>query len=221
MVEKGFSFAFTNAAGFEDIKPWTDWSCGNNENNERFSKTPSRIAYASENPDLNHSMVWGYEVEPGMVSCSWTKMLLDQSAPLTEYDDPNLMKATANGLMRLPRGKTAQQVVTDYMRGLFKAFTRAAEIHGMITVDGPVMPMEFWVTVPATWSDEAKIATRTAALAAGFGAGTEDEVNLITEPEAAAHLALKDSIHHVDDKLVKVGLPAECTGSERMKVNPS
>jgi hypothetical protein len=57
-----------------------------------------------------------------MVSYSWTKMLLDQKAVPTEYDDPDLMKAASNGLMKLPSGKTAKDVVTDYLKGMHKMF---------------------------------------------------------------------------------------------------
>lgn len=110
------------------------------------------------------------------------------------------MKAAANGLMRLPQGKTAKDVVTDYMKGLYAMFVKAVSA---VWGDDLSFPIEFWLTVPATWSDQAKWATRAAAMDAGFGARLGDEINLIAEPEAAAHLALKSSIHHVDD-LVKV-----------------
>jgi molecular chaperone DnaK (HSP70) len=140
-----------------------------------------------------------------MVSYSWTKMLLDQKAVPTEYDDPDLMKAASNGLMKLPRGKTAKDVVADYLKGMHKMFMKGLLEKGLVTEDEayPSIPMEIYLSVPATWSDEAKWATRTAALDAGFGTRPGDQLKLIAEPEAAAHLALKDSVHHVDD-LVKV-----------------
>ncbi|KAF8857613.1 hsp70-like protein [Acephala macrosclerotiorum] len=198
----GLGFVLSNAADFKDVKPWTKWPGGPSENSEHLKKAPSRIAYASENDDLDHD-IWGYEVEPGMISCSWTKLLLDQKAVSTEYDDPDLNKAAASGLMRIPPGKTPQKVVTDYMKGLHKMFINALRDLGIIDQELTIpMPMEFWVTVPATWSDEAKWITRTAAIEAGFGNRPGDEINLIPEPEAAAHLALKDSVHHVHN-LVK------------------
>jgi len=206
----GISFVLSNASDFKDIKPWTAWPGGPSENNDHLQKAPSRYAYAFENDDLT-SDVWGYEVEAGMTSCLWTKLLLDQSAVSTEYDDPNLMKAAANGLMRLPRGKTAKDVVTDYMKGLHAMFVKAVSA---VWGDDLSFPIEFWLTVPATWSDQAKWATRAAAMDAGFGARLGDEINLIPEPEAAAHLALKSSIHHVDD-LVKQNtgvLVCDCGG---------
>ena len=150
---------------------------------------------------------WGYEVLPGMTSYSWTKLLLDKNALESESDDPGLQQAIAEGVMRLPRGKQAKDVVTDYLRGIYQMFMSAI----VKTLGGSdilqITPMEFWLTVPAIWSDEAKSVTRAAAKAAGFGSRPGDEVNLIPEPEAAAHLALKSSIHHTSD-LVKVKYPS-------------
>jgi molecular chaperone DnaK (HSP70) len=51
--------------------------------------------------------------------------------------------------------------------------------------------MEFWFTVPAIWSDQAKSATLTAAANAGFGCGSNDRISLIPEPEAAGVATLK------------------------------
>jgi hypothetical protein len=145
-----------------------------------------------------------------MKSYSWTKLLLDQNALRSENDDPGLQRAVAGGVMRLPRGKTAKDVVGDYLRGIYKMFMDAIveKLGGSDILK--ITPMEFWLTVPAIWSDEAKAATRAAAKAAGFGSRPGDEINLIPEPEAAAHLALKSSIHHTSD-LVKVTDSASCS----------
>ncbi len=197
----GIGFVLSKASDFKDVKPWTQWPGGPTENNDHLHKAPSRYAYACENEDLDQD-AWGYEVEPGMVSCSWTKLLLDATSAASEYDDPYLSKATSNGLMRLPPGKAAQDVVADYMKGLYKLFVGAiTQVYGEHSAI--MFPMEFWVTVPATWGDRAKVLTRNAAKNAGFGSRPEDKLCIIPEPEAAAHLALKSSIYHVDD-LVKV-----------------
>ena len=107
-----------------------------------------------------------------------------------------------SGMLRLPRGKKAVDVVADYLKKVYE--------HVMIAITlkcgGPdlleVTPIEYWLTVPAIWTEEAKTATRKAALKAGFGARKMDEVNLVTEPEAAAMLSLKASLDKTDD-LVK------------------
>ncbi|KAF1995081.1 hsp70-like protein [Amniculicola lignicola CBS 123094] len=211
----GLCFALSNAADFNDIRPWCKWPGGPTENNEYLQKAPSRVAYASENSDLDQD-AWGYEIEPGMTTYSWTKLLLDGSAVATEYDDPNLKKAAANGLMKLPPGKQAVDVVTDYMKGMYQMFNQAVKDIGLLSDDEATlsMPVEFWLTVPATWSEEARWATRSAALRAGFATRPGDEINLIPEPEAATHLALKDGLHHVND-LIKEGtgvLVCDCGG---------
>ncbi|KAF2462663.1 uncharacterized protein BDR25DRAFT_320566 [Lindgomyces ingoldianus] len=211
----GICFILSNAADFSDTKPWHKWPGGPSEDCDYLQKAPSRISYASENADLDHD-IWGYEVEAGMVSYSWTKLLLDQSALPSEYDDPDLKKAAADGLMRLPPGKRPVDVVADYLTGLYRMFTQAIREIGLLADDELTlpMPMEFWLTVPATWSEEAKWATRSAAIRAGFANRPGDEINLIAEPEAAAHLALKDSIHNVNN-LVKEGtgiLVCDCGG---------
>jgi len=55
------------------------------------------------------------------------------------------------------------------------------------------------------------VATKIAAKRAGFGTREVDNVDLITEPEAAAELALKASVKQTSD-LVKVQLPSADTG---------
>jgi hypothetical protein len=44
--------------------------------------------------------------------------------------------------------------------------------------------IEYWLTVPAVWSDKAKFDTLSCASQAGFG--DVDKIRLVTEPEAAA-----------------------------------
>lgn len=162
---------------------------------------------------------WGYEVLPGMKSYSWTKLLLDKKALRAEGDDPGLQKAIADGVMRLPPGKRAEDVVADYLRGIYKMFMNVIvdRLGGSDLLD--ITPMEFWLTVPAIWTDEAKITTREAAKAAGFGSRPGDEINLIPEPEAAAHLALKSSIRHTSD-LVQVNNSSSHSAFRGTKIIP-
>ena len=145
---------------------------------------------------------WGYQVESGMKTHSWTKLLLDDSALESEYDDPDLKKALGHGMMKLPRGMTAKDVATEYLRGMYGMYKSAvAENFGEEQLAH--LPVDVWLTIPATWSEKAKLLTKAAALDAGFASGVGDRMMLIPEPEAAAHLALKSSIHHVQD-LVEV-----------------
>jgi len=149
-------------------------------------KTPSRIAYADENADLASTSV-GFKVTAKMKSYTWFKLKLDRSAE-TNYDDPSLQQSEGEGVLKLPRFKSATQVCGDYMRELY--------LFAMMILDRRfadvlrITPIEFWFTVPAIWSDAAKSATQQAARLAGFGSRQGDHVNLISEPEAAAISAL-------------------------------
>ncbi|KAM3500197.1 hypothetical protein MY10362_006621 [Beauveria mimosiformis] len=173
----GLGFALSTAADFKDIITWTKYPGAFSHSAEHSVKAPTRIAFAEENPNLNCD-VWGYQVEPGMRSCSLTKLLLDKSALLSDFDDCSVYDASTNDLMRLPEGKTAK------------------ELFGSMNLDE--LPVEFWLTVPASWSEKAKLLTKAAAIEAGFGNRAIDRVMLISEPEAAAQYTLKSSFHHLE-----------------------
>jgi hypothetical protein len=128
-----------------------------------------------------------------MLSYSWTKLLLDQGTPLTQYDDSTLETASQTGILKLPTGKTAVDVVADYLSEVYQHILKTIS-KNITEADLRITPLEFWFTVPAIWSDRALDATRTAAQRAGFGKSSlrpMDQIFLISEPEAAAVTALK------------------------------
>jgi hypothetical protein len=92
---------------------------GPTKNTETIFKTPSRIAYPSENRRIGNQR-WGFQVEPGMTAYSWTKLLLDRNTPLTKYDDTKLEDASGMGILRLPEGKNAVDVVSDYLSEVYQ-----------------------------------------------------------------------------------------------------
>lgn len=140
-----------------------------------------------------------------MRSCALTKLLLDKSALLSDFDDCDIYDASTNDMMRLPKGKSAKDVATEYLRHMYKMFEKSKEeLFGSMNLNE--LPVEFWITVPASWSEAAKLLTKSAALAAGFGSRNIDQVMLISEPEAAAHYTLKSSIHRLET-FVEVCLP--------------
>lgn len=174
---------------------------------DRLEKVPSRIAFHFENdfkddPERNR---WGYEVEPGMKSYSWFKLLLDQGASQTMFDSATLARSMSKGLMELPAEMTAEDVVTAYLRELYShAMSRLERKYTAGELN--VVPIDFWFTVPATWEESAVGATRNAALAAGFARRPGDELYMITEPEAAAISSLSLAIEN-NPGLYKVGPP--------------
>ncbi|OJJ02097.1 hypothetical protein ASPVEDRAFT_887752 [Aspergillus versicolor CBS 583.65] len=187
-VDYGTTFTGKTIDDIVLIKSWP----GRARHTETVLKTPSRIAYATDNTGKHR---WGYQVEPGMMSYSWTKLLLDRGTPLTSYDAA-LEGAAAIGMFRLPEDKDAVQVASDFLSGVYEHILTT--IAKQITEEAlRVTPLEFWFTVPAIWSDEAKHSTLEAARRAGFGsmrANIQDTICLIPEPEAAAIAALRRSL---------------------------
>lgn len=151
-------------------------------------------------------MSWGYNIKPGAIAYSWTKLLLDDQAAATEFDDPQLRSILDSGLLRLPPGKTAQEVTTDYLRELYKhtmSFLERKYSAGILRT----MPIKFWFSMPAIWSDEAQYATRDAAKAAGFASRNGDQIFMVKEPAAAAIASLNQFIAKGPNKLVQVCIP--------------
>jgi molecular chaperone DnaK (HSP70) len=147
-------------------------------------KIPSAIAYPEDNPYDNMSGVrWGSDTK-GLHSYLWTKLLLGKDSRSDDLDITRLRQLLGKGFVTLPQGKGAKDVVTDYLRELYKWLVVRLTVQNEVLFR--VSPLEIWVTVPAMWTDAAKNATREAVLAAGFGSRPSDTVNIITEPEAAA-----------------------------------
>lgn len=154
------------------------------------SKAPTRIAYARENPGKITEDQWGFSASPGLRSCSWTKLLLDEDASASSYDDPHLRDLFRSGLMRLPANKSAKSVCRDYLKGLYSHTVERIETHIGSDVF-KASPVECWITVPAIWLPKAQLITKEAAREAGFGSRPGDSIRIIREPEAAALTALK------------------------------
>jgi hypothetical protein len=138
-----------------------------------------------------------------MLSCSWTKLLLDKSARATEYDDPSLASFVGQGLMRVPKDRDAQKVCQDFLSKIYEFVMEKLE--KQYTAETlAITPLECWFTMPAIWSDQAQNATKAAALGAGFGSRPLDSLYMITEPEAAAIAALKEETSESSLNPVKV-----------------
>ncbi|KAL7934660.1 actin-like ATPase domain-containing protein [Trichoderma chlorosporum] len=192
----GICYAFSNASDFKDIKTWTKYPGAASHSAEHNIKAPTRVAFQMENEDLDRT-AWGYEVEAGMKSYSWTKLLLDDTLP-SGFDDPDAYSDKDSEIMRLPNNMTAKDVAREYFAGMRSMFDKnIKQCLGAHKLDD--IPMEIWLTVPASWSEKAKLLTKNAAIEAGFCKREMDSIRLISEPEAAAHMALKTSIHRFKD----------------------
>jgi hypothetical protein len=186
-VNLGVSYVLSNKSDLNDINVVKSWP-GPGRDIDGTWKTPSRIAYGQENGFQGSK--WGFGVEPSMKAYSWTKLLLDKAAANSIYDDPKLSNIAGKGIMELPPFRTAQGVCQDFLSQI-RVFLMARlekEFPGDFL---NLTPVECWITVPAIWSDEAKNATRFAAIHAGFASRPMDSINMIPEPEAAAIASLK------------------------------
>ncbi|KAL6868611.1 actin-like ATPase domain-containing protein [Trichoderma novae-zelandiae] len=191
----GLSFAYSNATDFKDIFPWTKYPGSSSHGAEHCVKAPTQVAFVEENPELDET-AWGYQVEAGMKTCAWTKLLLDKSSLESVHDDPDLYLSRSMDILHLPPGRSAKDVATEYFKGMKRMFDSAVKEHlGAQNIDH--LPIDFWLTVPASWSEKAKMLTKSAATDAGFATRPIDRIMLISEPEAAAQLALKSSLHRV------------------------
>jgi len=189
-VHLGVSFGTTDKSSVDDINVIRTWPGKDGE-----WKVPTRIAYASENGKVGLTQnAWGYQVEPTMTSCSWTKLLLDMGAEHAAHDDPHLQQAVDQGMLRVPQDLTSQQVCSDFLKEVYKyMIARLTKQVSKQVLDST--PVDCWLTVPAVWSDQAQSATRAAARAAGFGGRPQDTINIISEPEAGAIAALTKYMH--------------------------
>lgn len=122
----------------------------------------------------------------------------------SEFDDENLKAIMSSGLLATPDGKSAEDVVTDYLAELYRHI-----MEELITGDKKslldVTPIKFWFTFPAVWSTKAQEATKRAACAAGFASRAGDEFYMVREPEAAAIACLNQFVKDGRSSLVKGG----------------
>ncbi|MCJ1259426.1 hypothetical protein MMC24_007263 [Lignoscripta atroalba] len=118
-------------------------------------------------------------------SRSWFKLDIDPSQRRGTYD---LAKNFPDPMASPPGYDTPpEKLVKDYLTALRK---HAEQILRYKLPQSALQstPIEFVITVPAVWSDDAQAKTRACAEQAGMGLGTA--LHVISEPEAAAMYAL-------------------------------
>lgn len=197
----GVSWVASDRENLRDVHVIHNWS-GKGKPTTAATKTPSRIAYAKENGYATDR--WGYEVLPNMKAHTWMKLLLD-STDTTLFDDPSLAENRAEGILRLPEDKTPVQLCADYLENVAKFVM--GEMERFLSKETlAYTSLEFWLTVPAVWSDKAKADTLLAAQQAAARAHIrhDAEVYVIAEPEAAALAVMEDVTHDGSTLLVKV-----------------
>ncbi|KAI4283379.1 MAG: hypothetical protein L6R38_002191 [Xanthoria sp. 2 TBL-2021] len=134
------------------------------------SQVPTEIAYGYND---RTSFSWGYNINPKLQKIKWFKLSLELEQDVVE----------------LPLGLTSADVICDFLSAIYKHVM--ATLHRR--VDKEIMrqaTVDFTLTVPAIWSDAARMKTQDAAIKAGMGQNMLPQI--YSEPECAAIYALKD-----------------------------
>lgn len=97
-------------------------------------------------------------------------------------------------------GDECEKLITDYLTSLRKHADSYFKSHFGSTVSGTA-PREYIITVPGIWSDKAHYRSRICAEKAGMG--NRDNIQIISEPEAAGIYAL--------DSMTNIGLTVDDT----------
>ncbi|RPB14079.1 actin-like ATPase domain-containing protein [Morchella conica CCBAS932] len=160
-------------------------------------KVPSEIVYDS----LGEVSKWGFQIKTGEERLAWIKLLLEP----TKYISNNRTINSTRSLIFDQNTKEPVDVVADYLTCLRKhAIHCIQNTYGKAFVDAT--PIDYILTVPAIWSDNAKELTLQAAETAGFGDRTT--LQLVSEPDAAAAWTLlrdlKSNFLQINDAFVIV-----------------
>jgi hypothetical protein len=158
-------------------------------------KVPTEISYSEVAPqdDSTSSLEstakpaqiikWGFQFKPEETRLRCIKLFLDRSQKLPHFVSP---LDTAAQLRKY--NKTVMEAVSDYLGEIYKhTMETLTRRYGETFMS--LTKVQFVLTVPAVWSDSAKDATLKAAEKAGMG--KRHELQLISEPEAAAVYTLK------------------------------
>jgi hypothetical protein len=150
-----------------------------------LEKAPTEISYSQSGND------WGYKIQSGAERHGGFKLLLDANTGRTQHDNIRLTSARSSlALTKLPVGKSASTVTTDYLRLLYNHLIQTLRERMILSLDNT--PIQFVLTTPAIWSHQAQQATCTAAMEAGFASRPGDTLTMVSEPEAAASYCFKE-----------------------------
>ncbi|KAI8713929.1 hypothetical protein NCS52_01239000 [Fusarium sp. LHS14.1] len=172
----GVSWAINE--GHKKIRLITDWP-NPSATNANADKVPSMISYKN-----GRVVNWGYEVGLKEEAFRWIKILLE---PNSKYSDKTQQVQNSNSLLGKV-DKTVEEVVSDYLEQIWK-YTKE-DIRKRVGDNDWEKNFNLYVvlTVPAMWSHVAKDKT----LKAAKKAGLPQDIQLVTEPEAAALATLHD-----------------------------
>ncbi|KAI1846446.1 hypothetical protein JX265_005030 [Neoarthrinium moseri] len=167
----------------DDIEIIKTWPGGNGITSD---KVPTEISYdtpPNAPAGTGPTVKWGFQFKPEESRLRCIKLFLDRSQKLPFYVSP---QETATQLRKYE--KNVVDAVSDYLTQIYKhtmdTLTRRYGESFMASTK-----VDFVLTCPAVWSDAAKNTTLQAAERAGMGA--KSDIQMISEPEAAAVYTLK------------------------------
>ncbi|KAK8087020.1 Hsp70 family protein [Apiospora phragmitis] len=167
----------------DDIEIIKTWPGGNGITSD---KVPTEISYdippiapVGTSPNIK----WGFQFKPEEARLRCIKLFLDRSQKLPFYVSP---QETATQLRKF--NKNVVDAVSDYLTKVYEhtmdTLTRRYGESFMASTK-----VDWVLTCPAVWSDAAKNTTLQAAERAGMG--SQADIQMISEPEAAAVYTLK------------------------------
>lgn len=168
----------------DDVEIIKTWPGGNGITSD---KVPTEISYESKDAIDGSDPVtktrWGFMFKPEEARLRCMKLFLDRSQKLPFYVSP---KETATQLKKF--NKNVVDAVSDYLTEIYKhTMDTLTKRYGEAFMS--TTKVEFVLTCPAVWSDTAKNTTLQAAERAGMG--SKSDIQMISEPEAAAVYTLK------------------------------
>ncbi|KAL9052621.1 MAG: hypothetical protein Q9206_004239 [Seirophora lacunosa] len=195
LIAVDFGTTFSGVAWAQTRRPdvqtiiiqWPDNSSGGLEGISS-DKVPTELRYNGSDCQ------WGFQVDDFGPRHQWFKLDLDsnQSRGVSDlsrqYPDQHALPPGYN--------VSGEKLCTDYLTALRK-HTEAVLKHKLPQSILKSTPIEYIITTPAVWSDNAQAKTRSCAEAAGMG----KQLMIISEPEAAAIYAL----HAMDPHSIKIG----------------
>ncbi|XRM48602.1 hypothetical protein ABZX51_011515 [Aspergillus tubingensis] len=152
-------------------------------------KIPSEVTY--EYTKSGKKCLWGFQILDSMPRIQWIKLGL---VPDEKLGIGSRLPSTYSDCRRIPvpYHSSSVDVVTDYLRCLREHTVDILKSKLGSSLDST--SLKFVITVPAIWSDKAKMTTMSCAEKAGFGEASK--VRIVSEPEAAAIHSLRASSPH-------------------------
>lgn len=147
-------------------------------------KVPSEVAFTYESSPPK--LIWGFQIPDAMPRLQWIKLALDPEQK-HGLDTPVSAKYRDARRMELPHHATTESVINDYLRALVDHVLQT--LKNQVGAAFDLMEITYVITVPAIWTDQAKVRTLTCAEKAGLGESSK--IRIVSEPEAAAMHTLK------------------------------